>query len=210
MASLVPSLQPTGLSIASLAALTLFKTNSRAIQDIIAPTVISERHNDTIVITDHPTEKGSVISDHAYALPKRVDIEVVYSLSGGVTALQEIGALIGTNQSPKSLKEYYKQFLDLQTGLMNGTVSPFKIETGKRSYNNMVIESIEVETDKDTENLLRLFLRCREVIIVSTTVTNNNDVQKNPATTGTPIQRGPQMISTPLPVPSPIIAQSIV
>ena len=42
---------------------------------------VSEHQTDTAVITDHPTEYGALISDHQYMLPKRVDVEIAYSLS---------------------------------------------------------------------------------------------------------------------------------
>lgn len=206
----------------TLAALTLFKTmnpGKRKIDTLTAHTVIRETHNDQAVITDHPVEYGSPISDHMYVLPKRVDIEIVYSLSSGINGFKAIASLAKKGgKAPKTLTDYYQAFLDIQTKskLIN-------IVTGKRVYNNMVIESIECTTDVDSEELLRLQLRCREVIIVYTSTTEagnknqaspkdtasaqqKNQVQANPASSslGANFQTYAVTTLNPLPAATPI------
>jgi hypothetical protein len=114
--------------------------------------VVFERHSDPWVVTDHPTEFGTTISDNMYALPKRVDLELVYSLSGS-----------GWESNTLSINDYYQMILNLQA-----SAQPFTLITGKRYYPQMmVITDIIEDTTSKTENYLRLFLNCREVIIVS-------------------------------------------
>lgn len=163
-------------------------------KDIVAHTVIREVHNDNAVITDHPVEFGSPISDHMYLQPKRLDIEIIYSLSSGINALKTAAAAVGIGSKTKTLTEYYEQFLKLHkdSTLMN-------VITGKRMYDNMVIESIESTTDVDTENVLRLTLRMREVIIVKTSTTEvPADQQAAYKDTASPIQQNQQQLSSPI------------
>jgi hypothetical protein len=63
-------------------------------------------------------------------------------------------------------KETYEKLLELQKSR-----EPFNIITGKREYENMLIQSISVTTDADTENALMVTLDCREVIIAETETT---------------------------------------
>jgi len=209
----ISSIQP--LSVVGVAASsfvgtnTLFKsTNTRSFKSstvkIVAPCNITEKHSDHYVITEHPTEMGVLISDHMYALPKRVEIQVAYSLAGGVNALKSVGALLGVSKSPKSLQDYYNLFLKLQSDR-----NPFSITTGKRQYQNMVIESIEETTESKTENLLMINLRCREVIITNTSSYTDTSLQADAPNTASPVNNGTQQTqdgptTTALPVGPPI------
>jgi hypothetical protein len=158
---------------------TLFKSsNTRTIvgKDIsfYAPCNITEISNDDYVITDHPTEMGARISDHMYALPRRVEINMVYSVSGNFYLLKTVGAAFGIGSKPPTIKQYYDNFLKLQSNK-----ELIDITTGKRQYKNMVIESISNITDVNYENSLRLTIRARELIIVKSKVTNTNSNDPN-------------------------------
>ena len=122
----------------------------RKIGDIVMDVTVEERHEDTLTITDHPVEKGAEISDHAFKNPMSVVITAGKGASDGDTVP----------------KETYEALLDLQESR-----EPFSIVTGKRDYENMLVQSISVTTDSDTENVLMVILECREVIIVETETT---------------------------------------
>ena len=133
------------------------------------PCTIRERHTDYLTITDHPVELGAVVSDHAYLNPQLVDIEVAYG-AGLVMSLNDI----------------YKKFLDLQASRVQ-----FSIITGKRAYQNMLIGSMETQTDSRSDNLLHLMMRCRQVIIVSTQVVPvSASKQANAPATAAPVKSG--------------------
>ncbi|MBF0032742.1 hypothetical protein HAX39_09095 [Citrobacter freundii] len=145
---------------------TLFHQQSRKIGVLIPDVVISEKHSDTLEITEHPVEKptsagtGSV-SDHAFRRPSEVVMEVGFA--GGGTLLDfadtsELGLSIGLSPS-----ETYEKILDIQRSRV-----PFSVVTGKRVYKNMLIRAIEVTTDKSSENVLMAVLTLREVIITQT------------------------------------------
>ena len=168
----------------------LFSTNnerswkSKTIK-IKAPCHITEEMDDDYTVTDNPTEMGTLISDHMFAQPKRVNIELVYSISGASYALKAVGAALGYGSTPSSVKNYYDQFLSLQASR-----TPFDITTGKRLFKNMVITSIKNRTDVSSENYLRLSITAREVIIVKTSVKTDPAYQKDAANTADPVNNG--------------------
>jgi hypothetical protein len=119
----------------------------RSVGDIQFEATVEERHEDTLTITEHPVEKGAAISDHAYKNPTQVTIVAGTGGKGGESVPRET----------------YDKLLELQSSR-----EPFNIATGKRDYENMLLQSVSVSTDADTENILSVVLDCREGIIVST------------------------------------------
>lgn len=158
------------------------ETNNRIIDTIVVPVTIRERHRDSLTITSHPVEASPSISDHAFVNPSDLEITVGY------------GA--GT----PSLADAYAAFRTLQQSLV-----PFSITTGKRQYENMLIESLEEVTDDRTENILRLELRCKQVIIVNNIFGQAlPDNQANAPATADPVNVGTKQL-----IPSPSLASQI-
>ncbi|HDU5791737.1 phage baseplate protein [Klebsiella aerogenes] len=140
---------------------TLFQQQSRRIGLIVPSVVVSEKHNDTLEITEHPVETGAPVSDHAYKRPSEVVMEVGFAGGGSLLDFIDTSSLgLTLGLSPK---ETYQQILDLQTSRI-----PFDVVTGKRLYSNMLIRAIEVTTDRTSENVLMAVLTLREVIITQT------------------------------------------
>ncbi|MHA6837687.1 phage baseplate protein [Ralstonia pseudosolanacearum] len=119
---------------------------------------LEERHRDELVITDHPVEQGAQISDHAYKKPSEVTITIGWTNS----SLASLTSLQFGNYSSYA----YDRLLQLQK-----MRELFSISTGKRRYQNMLIQSIDVTTDAKTENACIATLHCREVIVVQTMTT---------------------------------------
>ncbi|HHT7500551.1 TPA: phage baseplate protein [Klebsiella pneumoniae] len=143
---------------------TLFQQQSRRIGLIVPCVVISEKHNDTLEITEHPVEVGAAISDHAYRRPSEVVMQVGFSGGGSLLDFLDTTSFgLSVGLSPK---ETYQELLDLQNSRV-----PFDVVTGKRIYSNMLIRALEVTTDRTSENVLSAVLTLREVIITSTTTT---------------------------------------
>lgn len=193
MASTVQTILGEATSLAGAVALAYFNTNKnqRYIGPIIAPVVVSEVHDDSAIFTDHPVEDGTIISDHMYLLPQKVDISIIYSQSSGSLLVNPFGF------SPlPGLSEYYHKFLVLQESM-----SLFNINTGKRFYENMQIENIHVVTDVHSENMLKLTIRCRQIIVVSTSTTNTQEAtpnnQSNALATASPTQSGNTALVNP-------------
>lgn len=144
----------------------LLQQRSRKIGTFIPDVVVSEKHSDDLEITEHPVEQPTrtgvgYISDHAFRRPAEVVMEVGFSGGGSVLDFVDTSAIdLSLGLSPK---EVYQELLTLQRDR-----APFDVITGKRIYNNMLIKTLEVITDKNSENVLRATLTLREVIITST------------------------------------------
>lgn len=145
---------------------TLFQQQTRKIGLIVPDVVITERHSDTLEITEHPVEKPTsdgvgFVSDHAYRRPSDLVMEIGFSGGGTLLDLLDtssIGLSLGISPS-----ETYQKLLDLQRSR-----EPFSVTTGKRQYTNMLIRVLDVTTDKTSENVLMAALTLRELNITQT------------------------------------------
>ncbi len=193
----------------TLAALTdILLQPRRQFGTIIPNVVVEEDHNDSMAITEHPVEIGAPIADHAYLRPAEVKVRCGWSpsapaLDGVLGTILPItqGLLSGINQlfngGPDYLQSVYQALLALQA-----TREPFTLVTGKRRYENMLIESLGVTTDRSTEYVLSVNIAFRQVIIVYTTTTTvaAQDQQAAPADTAPTRNAGtqqPQATSAP-------------
>lgn len=157
---------------------TLFQQQSRKIGVIIPSVVVTEKHSDTLEITEHPVEVGAAVADHAYKRPSEVVMEVGFA--GGGSLLDFASNLTATGLLGLSPQETYQEILNLQDSRV-----PFDVVTGKRLYNNMLIRALEVTTDKATENVLSAIITLREVIISQTqqvTVADKKDMKDGVST----------------------------
>lgn len=142
---------------------------ARNIGGFTADVTIQEQHNDSSTITEHPVERGAAISDHVYANPNQLTVTVGWSNSSAM-ADGDVGYV----------QRIYQQILALQSA-----AKPFDVVTGKRRYQNMLIQAIATTTDEKTENVLLLTVSMRTVIITQTksTTVPPADVQAQPEKT---------------------------
>ncbi|WP_336818113.1 phage baseplate protein [Cedecea sp. MMO-103] len=145
----------------------IFRQQTRKIDILVPSVVVSEKHSDTLEITEHPVERPTTgsnagyIADHAFKRPSEVTMECGFAGGGSLLDFVDTSSIgLGLGMSPK---ETYQQLLDLQASRV-----PFDVVTGKRTYNNMLVRAIEVTTDKTTENVLSCTLTLREVIMSET------------------------------------------
>lgn len=129
-----------------------FLTTPRNIGGIVAQVTIEEIHHDEVVITEHPVERGAAIADHAFKRPAEVVITAGWSNSDPASG-----------GDPNYVTGIYQQLLALQAQLQL-----FNVVTGKRSYTNMLMRSLEMVTDVKHETALYVRAHLREVITVST------------------------------------------
>lgn len=157
---------------------TLFHQQSRKIGLIVPSVVVSEKHSDTLEITEHPVEIGAAVADHAYKRPSEVVMEVGFSGGGSLLDFVDTSSIgLSLGLSPQ---ETYQELLDLQSSRI-----PFDVVTGKRLYSNMLIHALEVTTEKATENVLSAVLTLRGVLITRTqqiTVANKSDMKDGAST----------------------------
>lgn len=153
----------------------LLQQRTRSIGIMIPDVVVTEKHSDALEITEHPVEQptnagasgegAGYISEHAFRRPSEVVMETGFSGGGSLLDFADtsaIGLSLGMNPN-----EVYQELLKLQRDRI-----PFDVVTGKRIYNNMLIKTLEVTTDKSSENVLLATLTLREVIITSTQTIN--------------------------------------
>lgn len=133
--------------------------------------VVEEQHEDKLTITEHPVEQGANINDHAYVMPAALTIRAGVSDSAGDGAAREM----------------YDKLLELMRKR-----EPFAVVTGKRLYENMLLESVTCTTDAATEKALVVTASCREVIIVRTRTASvpPRNRHKNAARTGGTADKG--------------------
>lgn len=155
---------------------------------------LEEVHTDELEITDHPLETGARVTDHAYMRPSEVVMKCGWSnspsfgdgagglggLFGGVVGgiLQTVPGLASlmSGNDESGVRAVYQNLLVLQASRI-----PFDILTGKRAYDNMLVKSLRVTTDADTENSLLVTVVCRQVLIARTQVVTVSAPQANQA-----------------------------
>lgn len=127
--------------------------------------VVEEVSRDSLFITNHPVEKGAAISDHAFMMPKEVELRCGWSDSGQFQG--------------------YSRLIQEALLALQARRQPFAAVTSKRVYSNMLITGIEVSTSAATQFALFARVLLREVLIVSTSTvaTNSAGTQADPART---------------------------
>ena len=151
------SLFTSAVTLAAGQAVDVLLRQGRSIAGVVPQAVIQEHHTDRMTITQHPVEKGADISDHAYKMPSTVSMRCAWSKSG---SLFNFG--FGTTDAD----QVYKNLRAIQDAR-----TPIDVVTGKRSYQNMLIKSLDVMTDAATENSLIIDAVFQQVIIVETLAT---------------------------------------
>lgn len=124
----------------------------RYISNIIPDVVLEENHRDELVVTEHPIEQGAAISDHIYKRPAEVTMRCGWSNS---------------SRFGDGTESYVRNIYDLLLSLQVSG-EPFQVITGKRSYENMVVVSLNVQNDSRFEYALMVVAVLRQVIIVET------------------------------------------
>lgn len=154
----------------------LHTNRPRSIGGYEAQITVEEDHHDQMRITDHPVEQGAAITDHAYKMPATVTIRCGWSNSPSPkkTGLIDIPAnlvaglastLAAFTGQADYVRDVYTQLLGLQAA-----AEPFTILTAKRTYVDMLIESLTTMTNRETENSLMIVAVCKQVILVNTEI----------------------------------------
>lgn len=125
-------------------------TETRPLQ---AQVVVDEAGSDELMITEHPVQRGAVITDHAVRRPSEIRVRMGWSNA----YLAETG--------DADVRAIYERILTLQAKRI-----PFTVYTGKRVYENMLVASLQVHTDARMEYTFLADIAFREVILVDTQV----------------------------------------
>ena len=120
---------------------------------------ISEQHEMTSEITDHPVEKGADITDHVRPKPRR------YTLTGLVSD-DPIGAL-AKRRTADGIESPAAACQELLEQLWTDS-EVFKVISTLKVYDNMVIESTSFGVDASTGHALPFTCTLRQLEIVTT------------------------------------------
>lgn len=120
---------------------------ARQIDTISLQVVVNEQTTDTLTTTKQPVQQGASITDHAYMEPT-VFAHTIYFANNNLFG--------GT-----SLNSIYQKLQALQS-----SATPFDIVTPKRIYKSMLMTTLTMTTDKQTENCLAIHAAYQQIIIV--------------------------------------------
>ncbi|MDY6148960.1 MAG: hypothetical protein SPI35_08100 [Porphyromonas sp.] len=111
----------------------------------------------SLTITQHPVQTGANISDHAFVNPIRMSMQVGVSDA----MAYRIGADYGGDGGTKSVQAYRLlcKLQELRT--------PMQVVTRLNTYNNMLIESIDVSDDVSTLCALKATVNLVQVLVVN-------------------------------------------
>lgn len=146
---------------------------------VIPDLAIRERHRDSLGITAHPIQTGSAITDHAFVMQPEFSLEFGWSNSS-IQAIGEdftntsLSTILSGNLGEGYVSQVYAAILMLQSSRQLCTVT-----TGKRSYKNVLIESVETYTDADSAYSMIITMNCKALQLVSVATTSSADISQS-------------------------------
>jgi hypothetical protein len=120
----------------------------RSIGTLFPDVAVEEIHHDESEITQHPVETGSPVSDHVYDQPATVEIRWFW----GDSAAQAEG---------------FSQVIYQELLALKASHTVFNVSTGKRQYTNMLMRTLLVKTDPETEFTLAVTAICQNLIFAT-------------------------------------------
>ena len=105
---------------------------------------ISIKHTSSLSITQHQVESGGVIADHAYLLPREIEMQIAVSDA----TVYPLSSFNGEGSS-RSINAY-KLLQELQR-----TRTPLSVFTKFDTYENCLIRDLSAEDSADTVNALK-------------------------------------------------------
>lgn len=146
-----PSIWGSGLGFQQLL---MVKTN---LGGYFFDAVFSVDTEHSLTVTQHPVQTGANISDHAFVNPIRMTMQVGVSDAMAYRA----GADYGSDGKTKSVQAYRLlcKLQELRT--------PMQVVTRLNTYQNMLIESIDVSDDVSTLCALKATVNLVQVLVVN-------------------------------------------
>lgn len=133
----------------------------RKISDFEAYIALEEVCTDELEITQHNVQRGSDITDNAYKKPSLLRID------------------LASSPFTDPLNVTYEKLLTLQSELI-----PMSVVTGKRTYQNMLIKSLVLTNNLNTENIVFASLDLEEIKVVDVQTVNVNLKRNNKLLSG--------------------------
>lgn len=108
-------------------------------------------HNTGLTITQHPVETGAAITDHSYFNPRRFSFDI------GVT--DTVTSPVFPGNQNRSVNAY-NALVQMQRSRQR-----LNLVTKYNTYNNILIENIDVSDDYQTQTTLRATIQLVEIIV---------------------------------------------
>jgi len=126
---------------------------------------VSETHTAENVVTDHPVEDGSNITDHIKSLPRTIEVNGLVSNAPIVLEEDPRPSPITTDTGEviDRVQTAYKKLEEIRVA---GEL--VDVVTTLNEYKNMALTSYAVTRDAQNGNILNALLSLREVIITTT------------------------------------------
>ena len=130
---------------------------------IVPDVVISEMHDDDVVVTTHPVDVGAQIADHAYRQPAIVTCVFGWSDSSRLLNSALDGSIL---KGVRTTRDVYEKLLEIKDRRM-----PLYLSTGKRKYPNVLITKMKTTTSVDTESAAIIEITFQEILIADAKTT---------------------------------------
>lgn len=135
---------------------------SKTLDTIQLDAIIRESNSSNIRLTQFPVESGATITDHAIIEPKK------YQLIGSIANMRSIGSASPTSGFfGNDARTTYEELVQLQQQR-----TTFTVVAGLITYENLLIESISANQDKDTFNSLLFSATLVEILVAETESVN--------------------------------------
>lgn len=131
--------------------------------------VLHTDHDQQLRVTEHPTQSGASIVDHAYMLPATVTLEILMS-----DAMDSYQAGQWTGASTKSVN-FYQTMKQLQALRI-----PIIVTTRLDTYTNMVLMNLRASDDLSTLHGFKGTLQFRQIIVGTVSSSNANTTSARP------------------------------
>lgn len=125
---------------------------------------LSETHNSSVLITDHPIESGSSISDHKIKKPITLSVTAIISDTPlGISGLFQIPT------DPSLSREGWERLLEMQKKDF-----PITVITGLKAYKNMQFESLVANRNSGNVGGITFTAKMKEIVTVASLIVGDN------------------------------------
>jgi len=138
----------------------IYKDSQNALDAVTLDASISERHGGDVVVPEHPVESGAEISDHVVRRPESLQVDGVLtdypleSSRGSFTFGADTAPLADAGRA-RAMYETLEALRD------SGTV--VEVRTSTRTYENMLIRSLNRTHDRTTSGAIKFTAQLSEV-----------------------------------------------
>lgn len=149
---------------------------------------LSAQHNGSVEVTKHPVEEGADPTDHARELPDRLSMEALVT---------NTPLFAPASRSSAPGEAGYSQKVLGQLRALKKSRKLVKVRAGHRTYENMMLTTLNVPEDSKVADAVRMSLTFEEVRFVKSERVRLESVTKTPEAPLKKIDKGKKAPETP-------------